>query len=620
MEAKKKTAIALNFLSIDNQDFKIKIYRRECSGDEKSWNKSIKKYKLPDQNGTYRYYWVSFDEFENSRSYIAASIENINLTKYYLFTLLEKKLRDVNIKFHQREKERRFAPYRLYITIEETKYGEKAIWMEPYYLKAKQKFGFLIDFKFLKDPIVPFNKDVQKLSLSLDENYRSNTGYHIDKYRYIRNFIENYLSNFKCLTENITILSSFTILEYKSLSPREFIFRGDKENTSQFKGISEHGPYELQHGDHLKYIYLFYREHKGYAIELVKALNGEKFVTFNGVKKLGLPEQKKENTFSIQINSFGEIPISKLDKIDNQNTVLIAIIPEKEEKFYYTLKHYCLKRNIPLQIVNFETVIDDNKLKWSIAGIALQILAKVGGVPWIVKAKNSDCLIMGIGQSIEKNDNNEEPKRFFAYSVLLESSGKFLTIEPIADAKDKKEYLKKITEKIPILIQKYRNYNKIVFHVPEKIPFEIVKEIEKSLAFVNRNIELYIIRINDDSKFFGYDINNNSLIPYEGSYIQLSHKEFLVWAEGLSHKNPTPKKRYSNPIYVEFYYSNQKNIDYGSFLQDIINLAGANYRGFNAKSLPVSIYYPKLISKFNKNFKRHNLEIITEKKDKMWFL
>ncbi len=179
-----------------------------------------------------------------------------------------------------------------------------------------------------------------------------------------------------------------------------------------------------------------------------------------------------------------------------------------------------------------------------------------------------------------------------------------------------------MTEKIPEIIKNYSQYQykKVVFHIPEKIKHEAIKKIEDALRQFDKSIELYIIRVNDDSKFFGYAINNNSLIPYESTYIKLSHNEFLLWTEGLNFHNPTPRKRYANPIYIDFYYSNQESVNYESFLQDILNLSGVNYRGFNAKALPVSMFYPKLISNFYKHFKKYNLQFPIEKKDKMWFL
>jgi hypothetical protein len=57
-------------------------------------------------------------------------------------------------------------------------------------------------------------------------------------------------------------------------------------------------------------------------------------------------------------------------------------------------------------------------------------------------------------------------------------------------------------------------------------------------------------------------------------------------------------------------------------LQDIINLSGANWRGFNAKNTPISIYYPELIAKFISKFDEYNLDLDVGKAAEglVWFV
>ena len=134
---------------------------------------------------------------------------------------------------------------------------------------------------------------------------------------------------------------------------------------------------------------------------------------------------------------------------------------------------------------------------------------------------------------------------------------------------------------------------------------------------------LEIIKINDNPKFTGYHLSENTLIPFESSYAQLSENQYLLWSEGLNYHNKKAVKRYSNPLHVSFYYTNRKNNDFEDhtkYLQDILNLSGANYRGFNAKALPVSVYYPKLIANFSKHFKELDLNFATQDSKKPWFL
>ncbi|NJN13458.1 MAG: hypothetical protein HC815_38345 [Richelia sp. RM1_1_1] len=62
------------------------------------------------------------------------------------------------------------------------------------------------------------------------------------------------------------------------------------------------------------------------------------------------------------------------------------------------------------------------------------------------------------------------------------------------------------------------------------------------------------------------------------------------------------------------------SVEKTSYLQDVINLAGANWRGFNAKFLPVSIYYCQLIAQQLKKFNEQGYGSIPIKNSKPWFI
>ena len=503
--------------------------------------------------------------------------------------------------------------------------GDKTIWLEPYFLKVKGQFGFLIDFRFIKSANYPFNREVQKYSLSLNKDYRTNIDYNIDKYRYLGDFIKKYLFKISKLTDNLKINDTFIEIESKTLKTKQYIFNNNKTENSQFKGIMNNGPYQEVDIEPY-YFYVFKKEHKSYANNLVRALNGKSYNTFKGLEKFRLQNQTSKNTKAILIDSYTDEELIKIiNEVKNskeQNPIIISIIPQNEEEFYFKLKSKCLRENIPSQTVHIETINNNNQLKWSVGSIALQIFSKLSGIPWIVSPSNENCLIVGIGQANKYDKVNKKLERFYSYSVLLDSSGKFFEIKQLADETDKQQFLHSLANNIKQIIEEYKTYDKIIFHIPEKIKNEDIKHIEKTLKEVDSNIELSIIKINDDSKFVGFNKTENSLVPYESSFLQLSEKEYLLWSEGLNYHNKRVLKRYSNPLHITFFYSNKEDNfnDYQKYLQDILNLSGANYRGFNAKALPVSVYYPKLISGFSKHFKELNLEFVANNSKKPWFL
>ena len=622
--------IALNFLPINNNDFSFTVHRRLSQfQQEKRWDDSIRSYNLPNNSGEYKKYWVGFTEFKDSEIYECKSSTNNFLTLFYFFFMLKNVLRSNGIKFENDVDS--FNPFRIYISLKDSiisdrnnkTLGKKVIWLEPYFLKSKRQLGFLINYRFLKDKNYPFDKEIQKLSLSLNENYRSNVAYHIDKYRIIRKFISDYKDKIFNLKNGLSILDALYEIDSDSLKTKIYVVGKNSQNNSQFKGIMNNGPFRPVQ-DQTLYYFIFKNDDTTLVNDLVRALNGEAFATFKGLNKFQLPNISKENNQVSYINSYQTTEINKivatLKRLEHSNIITIFLFPRKEEKFYYQIKNELLRENIPTQGIHIETIANENQLKWSVASIALQIFSKLGGIPWKMVPSNKNCLIVGIGQSHQFNDETEEISRYYAYSVLIDSSGEFKEIRPIADVKDRTEYLDKITESVTQILNENKNYNKVTFHIPQKIKKYELDQIKKTLEKENKDIELVIIKINDNSKFFGYNISENSLVPYESSYLKLSNKEYLLWTEGLNYHNKKPMKRYGHPLHIEFFYQNQDDIKHETYLQDILNLSGANWRGFNAKSLPISIFYPKIISKFNKQFDQFNLKMIKNEIKTPWFL
>lgn len=620
-----KQNIVLNFLPLNEQEFSFTVFRRKVKHQEKKWDNNVKSYKLPqnqDDTDNYVSYWVSFNEFENSEPFTVKASTNIYLSEWYIYFLIHQKLsaqQSVTQYNHRSD----FNELRTYFEIERYSEGVKTIWLEPFHLKKNQKFGFLIGFRFFLNKNQQFNKRVQQLSFSLDNDGRSNKNFHIDIFNYLKRFIGTLNTHLNPIANNISISNSFEPIESDLLATKIYEFGSGKTSNSQFNGIMSNGPF--QHvSNNVQYVFLFREVEKSLMIELMKALNGDKYNTFKGLEKFKLPRiTPKVNLIAIRISSFNDEEIERaITEIPKQgNRIVISVFPRSEERFYYTLKNRCLKENILLQVVHNETIQNEYIFKWSVSSIGLQIFSKLGGTPWLVKSSQQKTLMIGIARSQDFDEESREIKRFYAYSVLIESTGKFVSIQPLANNDSEDNYLKSIAENIATIINNNKaKYSKIVFHLPYKIKQEEIDKIKHSIQSAESNLEITLIKINDSSKYYGFNKNANSLVPYESTYAKISGNSYLLWTEGLNYHDNRPIKRYANPIFIEFLHSTKKDIIHKDYLQELLNLSGANYRGFNAKSLPVSVFYPKLISEFNKHFSELSLENIVTENNKPWFL
>ncbi|MBI5035004.1 MAG: hypothetical protein HZB51_31145 [Chloroflexi bacterium] len=639
------TSVALNFLPLKIQQFSFSVFRKRSLGEKKEGEYSnYFEQDLPidssadvDSKENRAKYWVSFapvqgfDEFNCQQSF------NNWLTLDYLAVLLKERCAQ---SLHSTEYEIDENGFRRYVDFVLSSYreGREVVWLEPYFLSQEEKFGFLIDFDFKLNQGIPFTRRIQQLSLSLDQNYRSNKNFYIDKYNKLQQFLKVFSARLFPLSstqQRIDVLLSLQRLPANHLETKHYIFNGNKESSSQYKGIVEHGALEPVQGQ-VGFFFVCRDQDTDYANQLYKALKGDTFPNnFTGMEKVfGLRmDQVKAKKFRDLNKEALETVISEIRTQQGISFIPIIILPSKSDdkwsQVYNSAKYLFIKEDIPLQFVTLDLLKDANTLKWSVSNIGLQIFAKLGGKPWKVKPTNEKCLIIGIGESHKEAivDNRRVIEKYFAYSVLTDSSGLYLDMELVGRAQSQDSYTQQIKENIQRIIQcRKQNFKKFVIHTPFKIKKYELDSIRKAIQTVQRDenndsLEFAVMKINTQNKFFGYDLDANSLVPFESTFVQLSPREYLVWFEGVQYHTPNVYKRFAGPVHIEFRYSTAGVFGKEkSYLQDALNLSGANWRGFNAKALPVSIHYCRLVADFIKDFESLGYAEFQIENLKPWFL
>jgi len=634
--------ISLNFLAFEPQNFDFEIYRKEFKGEQRKdfpMDNIFTKKKMPvtnDQNkDNWQHYWITFKPTKRFEKFTCNSKLNPYLTLDFIYYRIFEKIKAESLLIIPQNSFRRVVC----IKIDSHKEGDETIWIEPYYLKSVGQFGILLDFEFKKSKNIPFSREVQRLSLSLNENYRVNKNFYIDKYNKIKVFLKNYLIKIFPIDLNngfdLDVTRKFVVIPAKFLEIKKYIVFSNNESNSQFKGVKNFGPLQVLNKINIRYYFIFHESFKPYANDLVRALKGETYeYTFSGLEQMFKLPFRRENIVGFPLKDYKIEEIGNIKKqIENDNVekkIVIFIHPKENSDFYYKIKNKFMQIRIPTQGVTIELLKNTDELKWSASSIGLQIFAKLGGKPWKVKPSNNKCLILGLGQAHKfvKENGRHIIEKFFSYSVLIDSSGLYIDLDILGKTDKQEEYFKQISENLEKIVKKHHEkFDKFVIHTPFKIKR---KEIEKIIETIKNLLcedtlsekEFVVLKVNTKNKFFGYNIDINSLVPYESTYIELSNKEYLVWFEGLQFHNTKTLKRYSGPIHIEFSYTNKEltKTEKIAYLQDVLNLSGANWRGFNAKSLPVSIFYPQLVSRFIKEFRDRNLQEISISNLPPWFL
>lgn len=630
--------IALNFFPISPETFDILLYYlpysstlRPSMGTERAVRRKLS------IDGEFKVVWTIFQQTTEGNRIVCRASENQYLTIDALRTALIQSCESV-LDPHQF---RVYQGIRRHVEIitSEFEEGTQVTSIEPYYLQTTDQFGFLADFRFRPHPRFRKSRKALELSLSLDKNGRQNLNYYADRYTHLQNFVKHYLAKLSPLIlpggEEIQISTRIVTIKAQSLKTKRYVVHNDRSSTSQFMGIKSHGPLKPASPD--TQLYFLYRQvDRALARDLYRALHGDLYRTFEGMNKMFDFPFSRANVTGISLTDFTAEEIQRvrntiLNDSDRANLVPIILTPfsrydEPEENApYWYMKHAFLSRGLPIQVVSTDTVANRDTLKWSTASIALQIFAKAGGTPWKILPRISNCLVIGIGQAHQFS--NDSIHRYFAYSVLTDSSGIFAEVRVLADDRDEGKYIDRFSTSLRQIIADYSNdFSRFVVHTTfrlRKLEMDCIARLFDDIQNRNREDSTFVVlKFNDRNRFFGYAINHNSRVPYESSFIQLSNNQFLVWFEGLQYGRTTILKKIAGPLHLEFIYPRRGMTRKSQYdhLQNSINLSGANWRGFNAKALPISVYYAQLIARYLREFDVRELERVDVGILRPWFL
>jgi hypothetical protein len=634
-------AISLSFFPLLDDNFDFSIYRLEARGERKDeLPDTAIRHSLPisTTDGEERKdYWVTLYPCAGFEEFRCKSDYNQYVSRQFLHAKLIQSCRATDPRIDA-EEDAKLVKKRVLFKIQAHYEGDEIVWLQAHFLKSAKKFGFLADFWFRKKPNTPFTRRVQQLSLSLDKGNRENKNFYSDRYDKLQQFITaNFDKVFPLSNEHqkIEVVRKLVQLQAGSLDKKTYVFRNGIHD-SQFIGIRRHLPLTTLSGEPT--IFFVYRPpDRPLSVDLYKALRGEKFPNvFPGTEKMFGFAIGPGNIKGIAVSDFKEEEMARVADIILKNElgpVLALIIApwkneeEEDSEEYFRAKHIFVGRGIPSQVVRVDTLGKDYRLQWSTSNIALQCFAKLGGKPWKVRPRNERCLIIGVGQSHREDDvgGTRIIRRYYAYSVLTESSGLFKELRVLGRAEDSTSYLAQLKNSVSNIVRDNEDlFDRFVIHATYKIRIDELKSIQEVFENIHNkdNKQFVVLRINENNDYFGYSVANNSLVPFESTYAPLAWDEFLVWFDGLQYHNPKVARRYARPLDISFYYSSTDltQADRLNYLQDALNLSGANWRGFNAKSMPVSIYYAQLIARFINKFDQLGLPEIEIENLTPWFL
>lgn len=634
--------ITLNFVALVKTEFNLACFRKPLAveSEDRPYPTAVRKW-LPhntanlDEGGLY---WISIEEHDGWERFQFSSTINPYATTWILNKVLLPDLsRHITGLGYVVESLEGLFKY-LDVKIKEHKEGWQGIRIEFEWLKEKRQFGLLLNYKFFERTTSAeeiSRRRIQELSLSYDSHGKSNVNFSVDTYSWEKTFLKKVLlgyeyANGECIIESLRFNSAFSCAIAKTLTPRMYNFGNGSVSSSQYSGLMRNGPCERP-GNEPTFFFVFRAQDKVVARTLYKCLDGREYKErFSGMENVFRTRFKGDAIRFHELADFSRSSFENAAAVIKQtgglNPVGIVLIDE-DPQTYYTQKAVFLEKGIATQNVQLSSVLRRKGFEWFVAGIGLQLFCKAQGKPWKVATRHDDTLIVGISQVW--NSPNEKQKRYISYSVTTDASGLFQDIQTLADETTESNYVDSLALSLESKLRKLtedpqNKLKRIVLHCSFKLPFVVMRRIRKiveKIAGTDQRIQIAILRINTDHQYSGYDLSNASLVPHECSFVTLGGLRYILWCDGAKDARSL-SKRPCSPIHVSFDQSYPKltETDRIEILEDVSNLAGANWRGFNAATRPVSIFYCRIVGEFIKEFSRRNLPVPSIEEFMPWFL
>lgn len=403
------------------------------------------------------------------------------------------------------------------------------------------------------------------------------------------------------------------------LPPVKYRF-GNGVGHDKFRGLQTFGPYKKPSFDSEPIFgFVFPSEYRDIANKLYAALkNGAGY--FKGIPSAFQLSLSKNQVFQIsdfsltkgqtlrdEARQYADAITSWASTNDNVPDLFFVIHPRTSDWLdqtpYYECKALLLKEGFLSQHVTVDLIETSSQFEWSVANIALQAFAKLGGTPWIADdIGGENQLLLGVGTSSLYDPTDRQLRRYIGYTSCYTGSGEFRFVSLANVAKTRDEHLKKLSDVVRNSLERACADepipNEVTLHIPKQAGKDERRAInigvEKATG-IPGDIQVQIVRVNDAHNILAVDPDSSDGVPNRGTVLKVGDNDFMVFTEGREERQVW---RQRTPTCVRVIPQNQSvtTSDVDELIRQVYRISQINWRAFNAGSRPITTYYGNLIA------------------------
>lgn len=310
-------------------------------------------------------------------------------------------------------------------------------------------------------------------------------------------------------------------------------------------------------------------------------------------------------------------------KVENSDFDLVIVegdegqkaLPATQNSFIMS-KALLLGMGIPVQGLKHENVRKSGDWLGSVLGpMALQVYAKLGGVPWTLPASPDVDreIIIGIG-STERRDTEFKGggiRRVVGMTTFFANDGRFL-MASTCKAVPYDDYFDELLRSLENSINTLSTENgwqkgdtvRVIFHI-----FKPIKHIEAEVVaqlmqrFPDYDVKFAFVTVSTNHPFLLFDGGfraaqgqKGHFVPLRGSNIQLTELECLIQLRGRNEMKVS-RQGFSTPALVRI-HEKSTFTDLHHIVEQVTNFTHLSWKTFFPTSFPVSIFYADEIAKW----------------------
>ena len=407
-----------------------------------------------------------------------------------------------------------------------------------------------------------------------------------------------------------------------------FIFNDSGEASWAEKGFTQFGPYTKRTFDRNdpSVCVICSKQNKGgieqFVRKFLKGINGHKYFSrgLEGKFHIGTSRVEFFTFDNDTVESYKKaIETAIQKKTQDGGKWDLALVQVKQihkelpvnKNPYFVGKSIFFLHQIPVQDFTLELLgQSENSLGYSLNNMGLATYAKMGGVPWLLKASPtlSHELVVGIGSAYLQQDRLSPNQRIMGITTVFSGDGSYI-VSNTSDAVPPDQYRAALTNVLENTLEKIRirrNWQKgdtirIIFHASvKKFNRDEIEAVRSVVAsYKDFNVEFSFLKISEHHGLHMFDTSSSfttkgKYAPLRGKFLKLSDYEVLVYLIGKNEIRQTYAGHPRGLILSVHKESNFTDIKYLS--AQLFNFSSHSWRSYFPNPMPVTISYSDLIA------------------------